>query len=90
MVLVCHVNFFATKSNLSSHKTIKINQFFLSFSFLILSGFLCESSFTEGETSNGVPHKGTNGDVNADPKIAPSTVCPFCFMDLKSPEILRA
>lgn len=53
-------------------------------------GYLCESSFTEGETSNGTPHKDTNGEIISDSKVALSTVCPFCFMDLKSPEILRA
>lgn len=53
-------------------------------------GYLCESSFTEGETPNGVIHKDANGEVILDPKMSPSTVCPFCFMDLKTSELLRA
>ncbi|KAK3913464.1 Protein bric-a-brac 2 [Frankliniella fusca] len=53
-------------------------------------GYLCESSFTEGETANGEIHKETNGEVSGEFKVSPSTVCPFCFMDLKSPELLRA
>ncbi len=58
--------------------------------FLYSSGYLCESSFTEGDTANGEIHKETNGDVSGEFKVSPSTVCPFCFMDLKSPELLRA
>ncbi|XP_034230210.1 protein tramtrack, beta isoform-like isoform X2 [Thrips palmi] len=53
-------------------------------------GYLCESSFTEGETPNGVIQKEMNGDAPSDAKVSPSTVCPFCFMDLKSSDLLRA
>lgn len=54
------------------------------------AGYLCESSFTEGDSANGVLHKDSNGDLSADSKMSPSTVCPFCFMDLKAPDLLRA